>query len=294
MKGDNMGVRLTLTGEVMSNPHKKSEAFHHHAVARTKAVAARHAGGFDFPTTRFGATADGMVTVYYDPSLGAHGKTLAHEVLGASTKMFADCQRFFAMPGRPVNVVLAALEGRTDGSAGAYHYGCTFHKGGTLYCDVAFGNLPRTIGLIVAELTESFMGAQAKGWDCGGSNGEALSRVLAQALSGGPDGALAEYATGPAWDQSGQPNWIDATEPTDQDAASTGCGVLYLYWMLSKGFTLDQLTQAGCPDGTLASNYQALTGAATAWSDFSAAVKALPDGVSSDNPWGAVAKANVA
>jgi hypothetical protein len=52
-----------------------------------------------------------------------------------------------------------------------------------------------------------------------------------------PDGALAEYATGPQWDGAGRPNWIDATAPTDQDAVSTGCGVVYLYWMLGRGFT---------------------------------------------------------
>ncbi len=288
-----MGVRLTLPAATMTNQHKRAEAFQHHTATRTHAAAAHHAGGFDFPTTRIGTTPDGMVTVYYDPSLGAPGTALAQQVLASGSKVYADCQRFFATPGKPVNVVLAALNGRTDGSAGAYHYGCNFDSGGTLYCDVAFGNLSRTIGLIAAELTESFMGAQGKGWDCGGSNGEALSRVLAEALSGGPSGALADYATGPAWDQAGRPDWVDASEPTDQDAVSTGCGVVYMYWMVSKGYTLDQLTQAGCPDGTLASNYSALTNSATAWSAFSAAVATLREGISSDNPFNAAATAVV-
>jgi hypothetical protein len=155
------------------------------------------------------------------------------------------------------------------------------------YCDAAFGNATMTNGLVVAELTESFMGAQNKGWDCGGSNGEALSRFLAELESGGPAGALAGFATGPDWDRAGRPNWIDATEPTDQDSVSTGCGVVYLYWMMSQGHTPAQIAQAGCPDGSLASNYQALTGRTSAWNDFLAAVNRLPHGVDSDDPWGA-------
>ena len=60
-----------------------------------------------------------------------------------------------------------------------------------------------TNGLIVAELTECFMGAQNQGWDCGGSNGETLSRFLAELESGGPAGALAAFATGPTWTAPG-------------------------------------------------------------------------------------------
>src|SRR5437899_1833695 len=98
-------------------------------------------------------------------------------------------------------------------------------------------------GLFVAGLAESFMGAKNKVWDCGGSNGEALSRFLAELESGRPRGALAGFSTGPLWDQAGRPNWIDATEPTDRDGASIGCGVVYLYWMISKGFAAAQITQ---------------------------------------------------
>jgi hypothetical protein len=123
-----------------------------------------------------------------------------------------------------------------------------------------------------------------RSWRCS----VAPPRFLAEQLSGGPDGSLADFATGPSWDQSGRPNYIGATEPTDQNPISIGCGIVYLYWMLSKGYTAAQITQAGCPDGTLASNYQALTGAANAWAAFSAAVNALPGGITSDNPWGAI------
>jgi hypothetical protein len=55
--------------------------------------------------------------------------------------------------------------------------------------------------------------------------------------------------------------------------------------MVSQGFTPTEIVQAACPEGTLASNYQALTGKTTAWQDFMAAVNALPNGVTGDDPW---------
>jgi hypothetical protein len=279
-----MPIRMTLPTHFSSEPHARAQAFAHvQSVRRHKPPHHK----FDYPTELVGSTPDGKVTLYYDPQLGAPGKDLAEKVFAMAEKTFADCQNFFGIAGQPVNVIIAPLNHATDGSAGAYHAGCSFNPGGDLYCDAAFGNPVMTNGLVVAELTECFMGAQNKGWDCGGSNGEALSRLLAEIESGGPAGALAAYATGPAWDHARRPNWIDATESTDTDAVSTGCGIVYLYWMMSKGYTAAKITQAGCPDGSLASNYHALTGQTTAWSDFIAAVRALPHGITSDNPWGA-------
>jgi hypothetical protein len=238
--------------------------------------------GFDYPTASVGSTSDGLVKVYYDPSLGQQGLKLAQNLLASAGRTFAACASYFGIAGSPVSVVIAPLSGNNDGSGGAYHYGCDFTTGGVLYLDAAFGNDKLETGLFVAELTECFMGAQGKGWDCGGSNGEALSRFLAELQSGGPTGALTGFATGPAWYEAGRPDWIDATEPTDQDDVSIGCGVLYLYWMVHRGFTAAQITQAG--GATLADNYKSLTGKATAWSDFAAAVATL-SGVTSDNPW---------
>jgi hypothetical protein len=253
------------------------------AVLIERQASRRAAGsGFDYPTTAVGATSDGRVTVYYDPSLGQPGLTQAQNLLASGSRIFAACASYFGITGSPVSVVIAPLSGNNDGSGGAYHYGCDFASGGVVYVDAAFGNDALETGLFVAELTECFMGAQAKGWDCGGSHGEALSRFLAELQSAGPTGALAEFATGPAWYQAGKPDWIDATEATDQDDVSIGCGVVYLYWMVSRGFTAAQITQAG--GATLADNYKSLTGKATAWSDFSAAVATLP-GVTTDNPW---------
>ena len=275
-----MTFRVTLPTHFGKEPHARARAFAHaHAQRRRRP---RH-HKFDFPTEQVGVS--GKVTMYYDPVLGASGQELAQQVLDMAGNTFAHCADYFGIAGDAVNVIIAPVGNATDGSTGAYHYGCTFNPGGDIYCDAALGNPAMTNGLFVAELTESFMGAQNKGWDCGGSNGEALSRVLAELESGGPNGELAGYATGPDWDRAGRPNWIDGTESTDQDAVSTGCGVLYIYWMISQGFTPAEITQAACPDGSLASNYQVLTGRTTAWRDFIAAVRGLPHGVDSDNPW---------
>jgi hypothetical protein len=281
-----MSLRIIVPTQVQLHSHKRAAALGRHYAQRRARAGRRQAGGFDFPAQLVGTSPDGKVKVYYDPSLGQPGADLAQQFLAEAADTYSASQAYFNVPGDPVNVIIAAVGGATDGSGGAYHYGCNFTQGADLYCDAAFGNVALTNGLFVAEVTESFMGAQNKGWDCGASNGEALSRFLAELLSGGPDGVLAAYATGPAWDQDGRPNYIDATEPTDQNPVSTGCGMVYLYWMISNQFTAAQITQAGCPDGTLASNYLALTGKTSAWADLNAALTGLTGPITSDNPWG--------
>lgn len=246
--------------------------------------------GFDFPTQLIGKTPDGLATLYVDPALGSAGVTDAQAVLAGTPAILSANAGYFApkTPAPAIEIVLAALGGRTDGTGGAYHYGCNYKIGGVIYVCYAAGDAGTMLALLEAEVSECSMGKQSKGWMCGQSNGEALSRLLAELVSGGPDGKLASFASGPAWDQAGRPNWIDATEPTDQSYPSIGCGMVYLYWMISLGHDAAKLAQAGCPKKkTLAANYAAITGKATAWADFKAAVDALPAGaISGDNPWG--------
>ena len=75
--------------------------------------------------------------------------------------------------------------GKNDGSGGAYHHGCDFTSGGVMYVDATFANttanpLDLEVSLYIAELSECCMGAQGRGWGCGSSNGEGLSRFLAE------------------------------------------------------------------------------------------------------------------
>jgi len=236
----------------------------------------------DYPATKVGAA--GSATVLYASSLGDQGAKLASQLLSSVLSPYNNLQTLFGIPGGAVNVIIAPLSGRNDGSGGAYHYGCDFTSGGDLYLDATFASatanpLDLEIGLYVAELSESFMGPQNKGWGCGFSNGEALSRFCAEQAT--PAGTLAAFTTGPAWDQAGRPDWVSKTEQTDGDNVSTGCGIVYIYWMLSLGFSASKITQAG--GATLSANYQALTGKATAYQDLLAALAGVT--ISSDNPF---------
>jgi hypothetical protein len=240
------------------------------------------AAAFDYPATQVGTT--GNITVSYDTALGAKGLALAQQFLASVTGPYDDMQTFFGITGGSVEVIIAPLSGNNDGSGGAYHYGCDFTSGGVLYLDATFANesvnpLDLEVGLYVAELSESFMGPQGGGWGCGFSNGEGLSRFCAEQET--PAGTLDAFATGPAWAMAGFPDWVTKTEQTDQDSVSTGCAVVYIYWMLSQGFTIPQIVQAA--GATLSANYQKLTGKATAYQDLRAAMNGLS--ITSDNPF---------
>jgi hypothetical protein len=249
---------------------------------RADQIAAGARAGLDYPATQVGVV--GNVTVSYDPSLDDQGSALATQLLDAVGGPYDDMQTYFGIAGGAVSVIIAPLSGNNDGSGGAYHHGCDFTSGGVFYLDATFANatvdpLHLEVGLYVAELSESFMGPLGGGWNCGYSNGEGLSRFLAEQET--PPGTLDAFATGPAWAAAGFPDWVNSTEQTDQGAESTGCAVVYLYWMRSLGYPIAQIVQAA--GVTLAANYQTLTGKASAYDDLLAAVQGLA--VTSDNPF---------
>jgi len=124
---------------------------------------------------------------------------------------------------------------------------------------------------------------------CGLSTGEALSRWCAATIS---NNALSDFATAPQWAQDGKPDFVDKTDPTDQNADSTGCGMAFLSWLMSLSYSLDKIAPAMVAlgdAGTLAQLYANLTSdtTANAWPKFQSAIQALPNGVTSDNPFGA-------
>ena len=218
--------------------------------------------GLDYPATQVGVT--GNITVAYDPSLGTQGKNLATNLLNCVAGPYQQMQRVFGIAGGAVTVVVAPLSGAHDGTGGAYHHGCDFVSGGVLYVDATYANttqnpLDLEVALYIAELSEAFMGAQGKGWGCGSSNGEGLSRYLAENSS---PGVMPSWGiTGPSWAAAGYPDWVTKTEGTDRNYVSTGCAVVYLYWMRSKGYTISQIVQTG--GATLSDNYKGLTGRTT-------------------------------
>lgn len=234
---------------------------------------------------RVGTSTTG-VTVYVDPSLGQPALQNAHALLGDADRIVQANNTIFNITGGPVEVIVFALGGQTDGTGGADHGGCTFASGNAIEVDASFGDQPRVGALFEAELSECAMNGRL----CGLSTGEALSRWCAAVLSGN---ALADFATAPVWAQDGMPNWVDQTDSTDQGADSIGCGVAFLSWLLSQGHSLAAVAQAMVAlgdGGTLAQLYQELTSApaTAAWSNFTTAINGLPDGVTSDDPFGAL------
>lgn len=138
-------------------------------------------------------------------------------------------------------------------------------------------HLDLEVGLYVAELSESFMGPQDVGWNCGYSNGEALSRFCAEQET--PAGTMDAFAL--AVRRGIRRVARIGSTRTDQDPLSVGCGIVYLYWMRSLGFSISQIVHAG--RAMFSANYQALTGNSTAYRDLLAAVSAVS--ITSDNPF---------
>jgi hypothetical protein len=234
-------------------------------------------------------TSPGGVTVYVDESLGAQGTQNAQSLLSDADSVVAQNNAFFGIAGGPVDVIVYAIGGATDGTGGADHAACNFTTGNAIEVDASFGSPNRVVGLFEAELSECAMNGNL----CGYSTGEALSRWCAAVVS---SNALPDFATAPAWAQAGMPNWVDQTEQTDQDAVSTGCGMAFISWLLSQGHRLSQIAQAMVAlgdSGTLAALYAQLTGdaASNAWSKFQAAVAALPGGITNDDPFNGFSQA---
>ncbi len=236
-------------------------------------------------TSQFvGTSPSGRVTVYVDPSLAQPGLQNAQDLLNDADRVATANDAIFGTTGGPVSVVVFALGNATDGTGGADHMGCDYTTGAAIEVDASFGNSARVSALFEAELSECSMNGNL----CGESTGEALSRWCAASVS---NNALSDFATAPQWAQDGMPDFVNKTDSTDQNADSTGCGMAFLSWMMSQGYTLDKIAPAMVAlgdAGTLAQLYANLTSdaASNAWPKFQNAIQALPNGVTSDDPFG--------
>lgn len=249
-----------------------------------------------FPTFRgtsqlVGTSPGGRTTVFVDPTLGQPGLQNAQDLINDADRVTAANDALFQAIGGPLNVIVFALGGRTDGTGGADHATCNFITGNNIEVCASFGSGARVSGLFEAELSECSMGGNL----CFTSSGEALSRWCAAAVS---NNALPDYASGPTWSQAGMPDFVNTTDPTDRSLVSIGCGMVFLSWLqgqpadtgLTQSFGLPQIAPAMVALGdqaTLADLYANLTGdlAANAFSKFINAVNALPNGVGDDDPF---------
>lgn len=239
-------------------------------------------------TSQFvGTSPSGRVTVFVDPSLGPQGAQNASDLVNDADRVVQANDALFGTTGGPVSVIVFALGGATDGTGGADHMSCDYVNGGAIEVCASFGQSDRVSGLFEAELSECSMGGNL----CGENTGEALSRWCASVISGN---ALSDFATAPTWAQDGMPNYVDQTDPTDQNPDSTGCGMAFLSWLMSQGYSLSAIAQemVSLKDvGTLAQLYANLTSdsASNAWPNFQAAASALPQ-ITTDDPFGATAQ----
>ncbi len=235
-----------------------------------------------------GTSATRQVSVYVDPSLGAPALQNARDLVADADRVVNANDAIFGTSGDPVNVIIFALGGQTDGTGGADHDACDYTNGGAIEVCASFGNSARVSALFEAELSECSMGGNL----CGVSTGEALSRWCAAVIG---DNALADFATAPTWAQQGMPDFVSKTDNTDQNPISTGCGMAFLSWLRHLGFTLDKIAPAMVKlgtSGTFAQLYATLASApsAEAWTKFLAAAKSLPK-IVNDDPFGSAGTA---
>ena len=261
----------------MANVANVASVFH-----RTGFVAAHAAvqdpGSLITPANLQGRTAH--FTVYADPSLGTDGQQDAHGLLARSEADYGAVSGYFGgVAAGPFNVVLFSNPG------GAYHLGCA---GTDLYCDARTS--PADAGfsefLNVAEFVEVFEAVQARGWDCGKSNGEGLSRVLA--TDAYPQ-ELAGFSTAASWLDSSRADYVDHNFNGDTDAAANGCSVLFLNWLrFQLNYSWQEIVAAAAP--SLGQTYAALTGKNDGFQQFAALMnahfqKGARSNLETDNPF---------
>jgi hypothetical protein len=247
---------------------------------------------FKGKATLVGTSPSGRVTVYVDPTLGKPGAKNAKDLLKDADRVVQANDHFFGTTAGSVNVIVFALGGATDGTGGADHMGCDYVVGGNIEVCAAFGKSMRVSALFEAELSECNM----SGTLCGVSTGEALSRWCAASVS---KNALADFATAPYWFSHGAHDWVNRTDPTDRKAASTGCGMAFISWLLSQKISLESIAHGLVALGggaTFAQLYANLTHNAgnTAWPTFMADVHGLSGGVKNDDPFGAMGSVHTA
>jgi hypothetical protein len=230
--------------------------------------------------TQAGTTAHFVVS--FDSSLGSTGQAVAEAVLSVCERDFAILQENFGgitpsnLPFR-VSVI--------PGNNGASHPSCSDTN---ISIEANSGPISFMSSLVVAEADEVFMANFGHGWDCGASNGEGLSRVLANDIY--PNVEPSDFVSSSVWlDTPGRPNFVDRTDPTDQNYVSIGCAVLFLNWLRYElNFSWQEIIAAGA--GTLGKTYTNLTQRTDGFDQFAALLQArfpagTPSGLTTDNPF---------
>jgi hypothetical protein len=218
-----------------------------------------HRARHDAPLVHAGTTEHFVVE--YQRHLGAEAEMLAHGVLGMCETDFRKVQGWFS-GATPDDLPFRCVIVR--GNFGAFHGTCADTELHVAAFDEHNSELVEMVHM--AEVVEVFSAHQRRGWNCGASNGEGLSRVLATELH---PSQLDGFATAAAWLNSRRPNFVDLNDPTDQHAVSTGCAVLVLnYLRYQLGYSWQDIVAHDRP--TLAETAYSLTKkASNVWATFS-------------------------
>ncbi len=223
--------------------------------------------------------------VYYDKQLGTDGPKIASAMLKSCENDYATLQGIFSGP-IPDQQLPFRIRLTTD-STGAYHESC---EATTIFVGAYSGpgmDMGFIRSLVIAEEDEVFEALLNNQWDCGASNGEGLSRVLANDMVPGvePQG----FVSAPVWLNSQRQDFVNHTDPTDTNYFSIGCSVLFLNWLHTQlGYDWQDIVRAG--GATLADTYKNLTGGMDGWNQFSTMIdehypKGTPEHLDTDNPF---------
>jgi hypothetical protein len=222
-----------------------------------------------------------------DPGLGQQGQQVVDALLQTCEQDYVTLQGFFGgitPQALPFHIIVTA------GSDGASHATC---EATALSIGVNSGPLEFMRSLVIAEEDEVFEANFGHGWNCGFSNGEGLSRVLANDMVPGvePQDFISPpvWLDGPADNGVLREDWVNKTDQTDTNYFSIGCSVLFLNWLrFQLNFTWAQIIASGTP--TLAGTYQNLTGKSDGYTKFTALIDqrfppGQPSNLTTDNPF---------
>lgn len=202
--------------------------------------------------------------VAYDDNV-TNGSVLAQSVLDNCENYYAALKQIFGGVEPPPGIPIVPDSGWPFhvhirvGTSGATHGGC---NNTSLWIDAFDGGDTVLVDhLVVSEADEVFMAAQGKSWDCGSSQGEALSRLLAYDLTGfsGISGPWSFLAAGDWLNSPTRPDFVSYNDPTDGNFASIGCGTLFINYIRNqRGIPIDRIVQVA--DTELSTTLHAITG----------------------------------
>jgi len=213
---------------------------------------------------RAGQTTNFVVFTDGTPS----GDAAAQSMLKSCEADYAATQQWFGgltPPSLPFYVYADPNAG------GAYHMTCA----GT---DIHVLSDPALApGFLTAEIVEVFEAAIDNGWDCGFTNGESLSRVLA--FDRHPEIAGDFNPTEQDWWAAGHQDYVTDNSAGDTDQIAAGCGDLFLYYLHSQ-LTFDWPAICSAGGQTLGACYQLLSGydPQQGFNDFIAALTTIDQG----------------